>query len=89
MTIEELSIISGVSSRNIRAFQSKALLPAPTMRLRAGFYNEGHLARLKLITSMQKQGFSLTGIAELLGAWEKGKSLDEVLGFESIMDPLF
>jgi len=82
MTIEELSAQSGVTTRNIRAYQSKSLLPPPKTHQRVGFYNEGHLARLKLITSMQKQGFSLSGIAELLGAWEKGKSLDEVLGFE-------
>ena len=85
MTIEELSAQSGVSTRNIRAFQSKLLLPPPDTYQRVGYYNEGHLARLKLITSLQNQGFSLSGIGELLSAWEKGKSLDEVLGFESAL----
>lgn len=83
MTIEQLSLKSGVTTRNIRAYQSRGLLPPPTTRGRIGYYNEGHLARLQLISSMQERGFSLAAIAELLSAWEQGRGLREVIGFET------
>lgn len=83
MTIEQLSLKSGVTTRNIRAYQSRELLPPPKTRGRVGYYDEGHLARLHLISSMQKRGFSLAAIGELLSAWENGRGLREVIGFET------
>ncbi len=85
MTIEELSIRSGVSSRNIRAYQSRGLLPAPRTRPgeRVSFYNSDHLGRLRLINRLQERGFSLAGIADLLAALEEGRSLEQVLGMEA------
>ncbi|HYW03929.1 MAG TPA: MerR family transcriptional regulator [Gammaproteobacteria bacterium] len=85
MTIEELSARSGVTTRNIRAMQSRGLLPSPHMVRRTGYYDEGHLARLRLITGLQKRGFSLASIGELLQAWEAGRSLNDILGFESAL----
>src|SRR2546422_1213723 len=51
MTIENLSIRSGVTTRNIRAYQGRGLLPAPISRPgeRSAFYTPEHLARLRLI----------------------------------------
>lgn len=85
MTIEELSIRSGVSSRNIRAYQSRGLLPAPQSQpgARLGFYDSNHLGRLRLINRLQERGFSLAGIADLLDALEAGRSLEQVLGMEA------
>ena len=87
MSIEELSRRAGVTTRNIRAYQSRELLPSPVNRRgeRAAFYTAEHLARLRLISRLQERGFSLAGIAELVGAWAEGKSLDQVLGFESAL----
>ena len=77
MTIEELSMRSGVTTRNIRSYQSRALLPPPVNRPqeRAAFYTNDHLARLRLVNRLQKRGFSLAGIADLLSAWGEGKSI--------------
>src|SRR6266404_3110859 len=85
MTIEELSSRSGVTTRNIRAYQSRGLLPAPVARAgeRAAFYTAEHLARLRLVSRLQERGFSLAGIADLLDAWAGGKSVEQVLGIES------
>ena len=85
MTIEELSLRSGVTSRNIRAYQSKGLLHGPQNQPgeRASFYDSSHLGRLRLINRLQERGFSLAGIADLLGALEAGKSLEQVLGMEA------
>ncbi|MDX1496212.1 MAG: MerR family transcriptional regulator [Salinisphaeraceae bacterium] len=85
MTIEELSFRSGVTTRNIRAYQSRGLLLPPETQAgtRAAFYHADHLARLKLIDRLQQRGFSLAGIADLLDAWESGHSLEQVLGMEA------
>lgn len=85
MTIENLSIRSGVTTRNIRAYQSRGLLPAPVARSgeRAAFYTAEHLARLRLVSRLQERGFSLAGIADLLESLASGKTLEQVLGIES------
>jgi DNA-binding transcriptional MerR regulator len=85
MTIENLSARSGVTTRNIRAYQSRGLLPAPVSRPggRSAFYTPEHLAKLRLISRLQDRGFSLAGIADLLEALVAGRSLEQVLGIES------
>lgn len=85
MTIDELSRRSGVTSRNIRAYQERGLLPAPVVRGRVGWYGESHLARLRHIGQLAERGFSLAAIRELFQAWERGHGLAEVLGFEEVL----
>lgn len=85
MTIDELARRAGTTTRNIRNYQTLGLLPAPTLVGRVGYYEAGHLARLRLIAQMQNQGFSLAGIGELLRAWEQGRSLADLLGFEAAL----
>jgi DNA-binding transcriptional MerR regulator len=87
MTIENLSLRSGVTTRNIRAYQSRGLLPPPVSRpgARSGFYTQEHLARLRLVSRLQDRGFSLAGIADLLEALVAGKSVEQVLGIESAL----
>lgn len=85
MTIETLSARTGVSTRNIRAYQSKGLLPPPETVGRVGYYHAGHEARLGLIHRMQRRGFNLRGIGSLLKEWVAGRSLSALLGFESAL----
>lgn len=85
MTIDELARRSGTTSRNIRAYQERGLLPPPQVVGRVGFYNEGHLARLQHIDQLSDRGFSLAAIRELFNAWEQGYGLEEVLGFEQAL----
>jgi DNA-binding transcriptional MerR regulator len=85
MTIDDLAGRAGCTTRNIRNYQTLGLLPPPSIVGRVGYYDEGHLARLRLIARLQAQGFSLAGIVELLQAWEQGRSLGEVLGFEQAL----
>jgi len=81
LTIDELARESGMTARNIRAHQSRGLLPAPTVRSRTGFYGPEHLARIRLIQEMQGQGFNLKAIERLLelGA---GEGSEQALEFE-------
>jgi DNA-binding transcriptional MerR regulator len=66
MTIEQLAMESGQSVRNIRAHQSRGLLPPPEVRGRTGFYGPVHVERLRLIRELQAEGFNLTAIGRLL-----------------------
>lgn len=66
MTIDELARKTGMTVRNIRAHQSRGLLPAPNVRGRIGYYDERHVARLELIQQLQSGGFNLTAIQKLV-----------------------
>src|SRR5258708_6682699 len=80
-TIDQLAQASGVTVRNIRAHQSRGLLPAPEVRGRTGFYTHEHVARLQLINEMQTDGFNLNAIKRILDGMPPG-SAGQVLGFE-------
>ena len=80
-TIDQLAQASGVTVRNIRAHQSRGLLPPPEVRGRTGFYSPEHVARLHLINEMQADGFNLNAIKRILDGMPPG-SAGEVLGFE-------
>jgi DNA-binding transcriptional MerR regulator len=84
-TIEELSFRSGVTTRSIRDYQTRGLLPPPQLRAgqRSAFYEPEHLARLRVIGRMQERGHSLEGIKKLLEALDSGKTLQQLLGVES------
>jgi DNA-binding transcriptional MerR regulator len=66
LTIDELAQRTGMTVRNIRAHQSRGLLPAPQVRARTGYYGPEHVGRLKLIREMQAEGFNLRAIQRLL-----------------------
>lgn len=67
MTIDELSHETGVSSRNIRYYQTRGLLPPPTVEGRSGYYGREHVERLELIADMQAEGLNLQAVGWLLG----------------------
>jgi DNA-binding transcriptional MerR regulator len=66
LTIDALARETGMTVRNIRAHQSRGLLPPPTVRARTGYYGPEHVARIKLIQEMQADGFNLAAIQRLL-----------------------
>lgn len=79
MTIDELARRTGMTVRNIRAHQSRGLVPPPEVRGRTGYYGDEHLERVALIQELQADGFNLESIRKLLeGA---GGSSSEVLNF--------
>lgn len=85
LTIEELAHKSGATTRNIRNYQTRGLLPPPTVLGRIGYYDDGHLARLRLIANLQGRGYSLAAIGDLLRAWQEGRSVGDILGFEEAL----
>ncbi|HEY1971398.1 MAG TPA: MerR family transcriptional regulator [Pseudonocardia sp.] len=84
--IDELARIAGTTSRNVRAYQERGLLPPPRKEGRVGVYTETHLARLRLITSLHDRGYTSAQIVELISGWEQGRNLGEVLGLEEALN---
>ncbi|HWC47558.1 MAG TPA: MerR family transcriptional regulator [Solirubrobacterales bacterium] len=70
MTIGELARRTGMTIRNIRAHQTRGLLPPPEVHGRTGFYNEDHVARIELTREMQAEGLNLEAIRRVLESSE-------------------
>ena len=80
LTIDELAQRVGMTVRNVRAHQSRGLLPPPVVRGRTGYYDDDHVARLELIKDMQADGFNLRAIRAALDALPAGAG-PEALAF--------
>jgi DNA-binding transcriptional MerR regulator len=87
LTIDELARRIGMTVRNIRAHQSRGLLPPPEVRGRTGYYGPDHVARLELIQELQGAGFNLDLIRRLLD--NAGGSSTEVLRFKRALEQPF
>jgi DNA-binding transcriptional MerR regulator len=87
LTIDDLARVSGVTVRNIRAYQARGLLPPPEVRARTGYYGSGHAARLELIKDLQAEGVKLDTIKKLLDT--TGGSTEEVVAFIRRIRKLF
>jgi DNA-binding transcriptional MerR regulator len=82
LTIDDLARKAGLPVRTIREYHTMRLLPPPERRGRVGLYGLGHVQRLQLIARLQRRGYSLAGIRDLLGAWESGTDLTTLLGVD-------
>jgi DNA-binding transcriptional MerR regulator len=81
LTIDDLARETGVTVRNIRAHQSRGLLPPPRVRGRTGYYGPDHVDRLRLILEMQADGFNLNSIKRILAGMGPGTA-GRLLGLE-------
>jgi DNA-binding transcriptional MerR regulator len=79
MTIGELARRTGMTIRNIRAHQTRGLLPPPEVHGRTGYYNEEHVARIELTREMQADGLNLEAIRRVLESTEG--SSQEIVDF--------
>ena len=85
--VEELAGRTGLTVRSIRSYQTRKLLPPPSVRNRTGFYGEHHVARIELIKDLQSQGLKLSSIARLLA--DQSGSDAEILRFSRSLSSLF
>lgn len=81
--IDDLAHAAGTTTRNVRAYRERGLLPAPEKRGRIGIYDDKHLARLRLIDILLQRGFTTSHISDFITGWENGKDLAEVLGLQN------
>jgi DNA-binding transcriptional MerR regulator len=63
--LAELGVRVGMTPRNIRAHQSRGLLPPPIRRGRVACYGEEHEAVLLRIKELQERGYNLAAISAL------------------------
>ena len=85
-TIDELARQVGMTVRNVRAHQSRGLLPPPEIRGRTGYYGPEHIGRLELIKDLQAEGYSLEVIKRILDR-SPGTTAAEVLNFTRAVIP--
>jgi DNA-binding transcriptional MerR regulator len=83
--IGELAREAGITVRTLRYYQERRLLPPPRRQGRIGWYSRAHLKRLQVIGQLLDRGHALSGIGEMLSAWERGYDLADLLGFEEAM----
>ncbi|QXN95432.1 MerR family transcriptional regulator [Nocardia iowensis] len=81
--IDDLARAAGTTTRNVRAYQERGLLPPPIGKDgRASIYDNSHLERLRLIDALLQRGFTTSHIGDFITSWETGKDLTEVLGLQ-------
>jgi DNA-binding transcriptional MerR regulator len=80
--LDDLARISGVSSRNIRAYRERGLLDPPRRQGRSAFYDDYHLSQLKTINQLLRKGFNSAHIAEFFARMREGHDLAAILGVQ-------
>lgn len=80
--LDELARISGVSTRNIRAYRERGLLDPPRRVGRAAFYDDYHLSQLRTINQLHRRGFNTVHIAEFFTSLRQGADLADILGIQ-------
>src|SRR5215203_4150230 len=80
MTIRQLAERTGMTVRNVRAHQTRGLLPPPVVRGRTGYYNDEHVARIELTREMQADGLNLEAIRRVFDSSD-GSAVAEIFDF--------
>lgn len=80
--LNELAEISGVSTRNIRAYRERGLLDPPRRVGRSAFYDDYHLSQLRTINRLHRRGFNTAHIAEFFTSLREGTDLADILGVQ-------
>lgn len=83
--IDDLARAAGTTTRNVRGYQDRGLLPRPTRRGRIAIYTDVHLARLKVINDLLRRGFTIRHISDFITGLQRGEDLAEVLGIQEIV----
>lgn len=88
----ELAREAGITQRTLRFYRERRLLPPPRREGRIAWYDAHHLARLRTISTLLARGHTLGGIADLLDAFEQGRtssSTAQLLGMDSALTSTF
>lgn len=78
----ELSELSGVSVRNIRAYRERGLLDPPRREGRSAYYDDRHLTQLGTVNELLRKGYTSAHIAEFLSSMRQGHDLADILGLQ-------
>lgn len=66
LTIDQLAGAVKMTVRNVRAYASRGLIPAPRLVGRTGYYDQEHVSRLMLIRDLLDRGYTLAAVEEAL-----------------------
>jgi DNA-binding transcriptional MerR regulator len=83
--VDDLAQAAGMTVRNVRAYQERGLLPVPLRRGRTSWYDDTHLARLRLIGRLLDRGYTSAHIAAFIADWESGHDIGSTLGLEAAL----
>ena len=83
--IDDLARAAGTTTRNVRGYQDRGLIPKPIRRGRIAIYGDEHLERLKIINDLLARGFNMAHISEFLDGLQRGDGLAEVLGLQELV----
>jgi DNA-binding transcriptional MerR regulator len=68
LTIDELARVVGMTVRNVRAYASRGLMPAPRLVGRTGYYGDEHVTRLTLVRELLNEGYTLAAVERIVGS---------------------
>ncbi|HSV39203.1 MAG TPA: MerR family transcriptional regulator [Nocardioidaceae bacterium] len=66
LTIDQLAGAVKMTVRNVRAYASRGLIPAPRLVGRTGYYDQDHVNRLLLIRDLLDRGYTLSAVEDAL-----------------------
>jgi len=66
LTIDQLAGAVKMTVRNVRAYASRGLIPAPRLVGRTGYYDQEHVNRLRLIRDLLERGYTLSAVEATL-----------------------
>lgn len=83
--IDDLAREAGTTTRNVRGYQERGLLPKPQRRGRVAIYTDNHLAILRAINKLLGRGFTAKHITEFFTGLQRGDDLAQVLDIPEII----
>lgn len=84
--LDDLVRLTGVSSRNIRAYQERGLLPKPARSGRIAVYDENHRWTLEMIAFLLQKGYSVAHIADFIDGFDRNLNLADILGLRDLAE---
>ncbi|MFB1297538.1 MerR family transcriptional regulator [Mycobacterium sp. pW049] len=84
--IDDLVRLTGVTSRNIRAYQERGLLPKPTRSGRVAVYDENHRWTLEMIAFLLQKGYSIAHISDFMDGFDRNLNLADILGLRDLAE---
>ncbi|WP_051198220.1 MerR family transcriptional regulator [Gordonia shandongensis] len=83
--IDDLALAADTTTRNIRGYQDRGLIPRPVRRGRVAIYNDEHLTRLRVISDLLARGFTMSHIADFFTRMQTGDDIAESLGLRELV----
>ncbi len=87
LTIDQLAGAVKMTVRNVRAYASRGLIPAPRLVGRTGYYDQEHVNRLMLIRDLLERGYTLAAVEEAMSRHSGVRASHALDLLETLSDP--